>query len=173
MGSCWEEIGCLGAPLRGRKLSYSLPSFSPVAGQDLEEGPPLGLGASFGNRLKSPDVESPLGPLKPHSHPKNWQAELDLKQMLHWCEERNRQQQHSQCPDAGRGLWVCRAASRDKGMAWTWEKQRWQARSDPNGQTEGRNGGGGSLLACRPQRALYQPTGLETPGVRAQPSCQI
>lgn len=40
MGSCWEEIGCLGAPLRGRKLSYSLPSFSPVAGQDLEEGPP-------------------------------------------------------------------------------------------------------------------------------------
>lgn len=40
MGSCWEEIGCLGAPLTGRKLSHSLPSFSPVAGQDLEEGRP-------------------------------------------------------------------------------------------------------------------------------------
>lgn len=86
--------------------------------------------------------------------------------MLHWCEERNRQQQCSQCLDAAGGLWVCRAASRDKGMAWTWEKQRWQARSNPNGQPEGRKWGWGeppglqapegSLPAHRPRNSRCQ-----------------
>lgn len=53
------------------------------------------------------------GPM-PHSHPRNRQAELGLKQMLNWCVERDGQQQHNQCPDAGGGRWVCR----DQGMAW-------------------------------------------------------
>ena len=53
----------------------------------------------------------------PHSQPKNWQAELGLKQMLNVGVGWDGQQQGSQCPDAAGGLRVRRTASRDEGMA--------------------------------------------------------
>lgn len=58
----------------------------------------MGPVASPGNRLMSPDVESPAGPLRTSasSQLKNWQAELGLKQMLNLGVGRDGQQQDSQ-----------------------------------------------------------------------------
>ena len=75
---------------------------------------------------------------------------------------------------------VCRTASRDKGMTRTWwEGHQWLVRSDSNGQPgqpEGRKWGGGWGGAgepANPEGSLSQLTGLETLGVRGQPSGQI
>lgn len=87
---------------------------------------------------------------------------------------RDGQQQDSQCPDAGGGLWVCRTANRDKGMAWAWwEEQQWLARSDPNGQPERRKWGWGELGGLQvPEGSLPAHRSRNSP-VRAQPSFQI
>ena len=60
-------------------------------------------------------------------------------------------------------------------MAWTWwEEQQRLARSDPNGQPEGRKWGWQDLDGLQaPEGSLPAHTGLETLPVRAQPSCQI
>lgn len=94
-------------PVRGWETESQSPFFQPSAWSSA---------SPEGSRLNSPELESSAGPLKsnaPFSHPRIWQVKLGLKQMLNWCVERDGQQQYSQCPDAGGGLWVCGTANRD------------------------------------------------------------
>lgn len=83
----------------------------------------------------------------------------------------------------GEASGVCRTASRDgewPGLGGR-STSGWQGQIRMGSLGSGRegNGGRGSWAACKPQRSvslsfsLSQPTGLETLGVRAQPSCQI
>lgn len=108
----------------------------------------------------------------PHSQPKNWQAELGLKQMLNLGVGRDGQQQDSQCPDAAGGLCVQDSQQRQGngqdsggggGSSSGWEvRYEWAGREKETGLGElsGLQAPAGSLLV----------TGLWNSGRR---SCQI
>lgn len=114
------------------------------------------------------------GPM-PHSQPKNWQAELGLKQMLNVGVGWDGQRQDRQCPDAAGGLRVCRTASRVRGNGpgvGGRGGSGWRGQIQQGSQREGNGAGGAGWPAS--SRGLSLPaTGLETLGVRAHPGCQI
>lgn len=90
----------------------------------------------------------------PHSQPKNWQAELGLKQMLNLGVGKDGQQQDSQCPDAAGGLCVQDSQHRQGNGQDSGGGAAVAGRSDTNGQPERRKRGWGNSVACKLQRAL-------------------
>lgn len=86
----------------------------------------------------------------PHSQPKNWQAELGLKQMLNLGVGRDGQQQDSQCPDAAGGLCVQDSQQRQgngqdsAGGGGGGEEQQWLGGQIRMGRQREGNGAGGT-----------------------------